>query len=94
MSGVCIMGAEEPHEWVEGIEERKQELFNEVQENQAKAHKRQKANFEKRKQSGLKTFDLKIGDAVLKRRMRKRPIGGKTDTKMRGAILYTLHLSR
>ena len=42
MSGVCIMGAEEPHEWVEGIQERKEELLNEVQENQAKAHKRKK----------------------------------------------------
>ena len=48
-----------------------------------------KANFEKRKQSGVKTFDLKIGDAVLKRRMRKRPIGGKTDESRRGHFVYS-----
>ena len=45
-------------------------FFNQVRENQDRAHERQRAVFAKRAKKGVKTFHLNVGDRVLWRNMR------------------------
>ena len=56
-----------------------------ISANQEKAHQRQKKNYLKRKSKGVRTFNFKIGQQVLKRNMRNvNRIGGKLDLKWQG----------
>lgn len=59
--------------------------FLQVLQNIEAAQKHQKAEFAKRKKKGVKVFDLKVGDTVLRRNM--RPLsrkGGQMETKWSG----------
>ena len=63
-----------------------------VKENQEAAHKRQKEGYAKRKAKGVKTFDLQVGQLVMKKKMsnvgRK---GGACDPIWNGPFRLVLH---
>jgi hypothetical protein len=60
-----------------------------VQGNQAQAHEKQAAEFKKRASKGVKSFDLKVGDEVLRRNMRDAGRkGGKFNPLWTGPYRY------
>ena len=60
-----------------------------MKENQDKAQDKQKEAYAKRKSKGVKTFDLKVGDQVLKKNMRNlQRKGGATEPLWAGPYRY------